>query len=172
MKTCSACTVSKSLTDFTKRNRRNQTHSHRCKACDKLWWEQNRERVLVTRREFYHSNKEASIIRTRNNWERRLLKTAKGRAKRKNLAFTLVLSDIVIPDKCPYLKVELTRELGQGQVLTNASIDRIDSTKGYTPDNIRVISYLANTMKNNATKEQLSIFAKNVLKMHPITKGD
>ena len=43
------------------------------------------------------------------------------------------------------------------------NIDRIDPTKGYTPDNIQVISGLGNRMKSNATKAQLDIFAKWVL---------
>ena len=100
-----------------------------------------------------------------------MLHNTKANAKRRGRACTLILSDILIPDKCTYLSIPLTRIVGKGSVSTNASLDRIDSTKEYTPDNIQIISILANTMKNNATKEQLSTFAKNVLKIHPTNKG-
>lgn len=91
-------------------------------------------------------------------------KQAKHRAKYdyKNMDFTIDVEDIVLPKVCPYLGVgfiPLDKDYGY-------SLDRIDSSKGYTPDNIQVISRLANIMKNNATKEQLIAFAKGVLAVH------
>jgi hypothetical protein len=39
------------------------------------------------------------------------------------------------------------------------SLDRVDNSKGYTKDNVWVISQLANKMKNNASLDQLRCFA-------------
>lgn len=41
--------------------------------------------------------------------------------------------------------------------------DRIDNTKGYTKDNVQVISHLANQMKASATRDQLQVFCKRML---------
>lgn len=89
---------------------------------------------------------------------------AKHRAKwdYNEMEFTIKVEDIIIPDICPYMGIPfipLDKDLGY-------SLDRIDSSKGYTQDNIQVISYIANKMKNNATTEQLIQFAKGVLSLH------
>ena len=118
------------------------------------------------------SAKTAYNIKYRHdNWESFMVRASRTRARKISKEHTITVDDIIIPTKCPYLNVELTRIAGQGNTPTNASLDRIDNTKGYTPDNIQVISILANTMKNKATKEQLITFAKNILKIHPINRG-
>lgn len=78
------------------------------------------------------------------------------------MEFTITVADIVLPKKCPYFNevfVALDKRWGY-------SLDRIDSTKGYTPDNIQVISRLANQLKNCASEEELIRFAKGVLAVH------
>jgi hypothetical protein len=103
---------------------------------------------------------------TCENQSMRLLHSCKNNAKKQNIEFALKVEDIVIPKTCMYLGIELTNISGEGRVQSNASIDRIDSTKGYIKDNIQVISDLANKMKQNATPEQLVTFAKNILRLH------
>lgn len=85
---------------------------------------------------------------------------AKMRAKERGLDFNIEVSDINIPDLCPVLGIPLNMNSGKsGAFINSPSLDRKDSTKGYTKDNIQVISQLANAMKHKATKEQLLSFA-------------
>ncbi len=90
-----------------------------------------------------------------------MYKQAKARAKLKGHDFTLTIEDVVIPEKCPIMGVKL-EWIPYGFNPYSPSIDRIDSSKGYTKDNIQVISSIANRMKWNATKEQLLTFCKGV----------
>ena len=42
------------------------------------------------------------------------------------------------------------------------SLDRIDSSKGYIPGNVWVISRRANAIKSDATLEELELLVKNL----------
>lgn len=121
-------------------------------------------------REYYHKHKTMLNPKKRqwdeDNFEWVLWSSCRRRARYEDLNFQLDVSDIIIPKVCPYLNILLTRTQGEGVVWSNASVDRIDNSKGYTNDNIMIISRMANSMKQHATKEQLLTFAKNVLKLH------
>ena len=82
--------------------------------------------------------------------------------------FNLSVEDIIIQTHCPYLGMELTTIFNENDNDNYYSIDRIDSNYGYVKGNIQIISRLANTMKNKASKEQMITFAKNILKMYNI----
>jgi hypothetical protein len=114
--------------------------------------------------DFYFSNKKVckscSSKRTKewcvNNYTHFLWTQARARATRDSREFTISERDIQIPEFCPVLGMKLV--IGRNnntQKDDSPSIDRIDSTRGYTPDNIKVISYRANTLKNNATLQEL-----------------
>jgi hypothetical protein len=91
---------------------------------------------------------------------------AKENSIKRGLDFNLDVEDIIIPQYCPLLGVELKYDIKDGNVDDYYSIDRIDSSLGYVKGNIQIISNLANTMKNKSTKEQLITFAKNVLEIY------
>lgn len=110
--------------------------------------------------------KEAVYKYLTNNPKKKLFHSAKNNAKNKNIEFTITEDDITIPEYCPYLGVKLTHILGSGRCESNMSIRSIDSNKGYIPGNIQIISDLANRMKQNATPEQLIVFATNILKQY------
>ena len=89
----------------------------------------------------------------------------KSRAKSLGVEFSLSLSDISIPQKCPALGINLRRLPLNGKVADNSpTLDRIDPSAGYTPGNIAVISHRANSIKRSATIEELGqiiIYMKN-----------
>ena len=64
-------------------------------------------------------------------------------------------------NKCPVFGFEFS--VGEPRI-NSPSLDRINNNKGYTPDNIQIISDLANKMKQNANDEQLTKFAQWILK--------
>lgn len=81
-----------------------------------------------------------------------LLNTARARARKKGLCCTIKLDDIVVPEVCPILGIPIFSS--DGKVGPNSpSIDRVDSTKGYVPGNIAVISHRANQIKSDMTPE-------------------
>lgn len=80
---------------------------------------------------------------------------AKSRCKTNGREFTITVEDVkrVDTDFCPLLEIPIYRyPIATGADRTmkikpdSKSLDRIDSSKGYTPDNIRVISWQANSM--------------------------
>ena len=89
---------------------------------------------------------------------KRLVREAKYRAQKKDLDFNITYKDLEIPYCCPVLQFELSKQ-GVKVGPNSPSLDRIDPTKGYVKGNVQVISHLANTMKSNATPEQLLNFA-------------
>lgn len=103
--------------------------------------------------------------RNRAQWQeaninRILLASAKSRAKKTNLDFNLTLDDIIVPMFCPILGVKLDHTRNIGRRFNGASLDRIDSSKGYVKGNVWVISDLANRMKQDASIEQLKTFGE------------
>ncbi len=75
--------------------------------------------------------------------------------KERNIPFEITAKDITpLPDSCPILGIPLF--FGDGVFGPNSpTIDRIDSNRGYEKGNVMVISHRANTLKSNATVEEL-----------------
>ena len=93
---------------------------------------------------------------------------AKQRCAKSGLEFDIKVDDIVIPDECPILGIKINMNSGKsGAYINSPSLDRIDNNKGYTKDNIQVISQLANAMKGAASIDQLQKFAGWVNKTYP-----
>jgi hypothetical protein len=83
-----------------------------------------------------------------------LLKNAKARAKLKSLECTITVNDFEIPEYCPCFGMRL--EFGDKHYCEESpTLDRIDNAKGYVPGNVQVVSWKANRLKNNATRQDI-----------------
>lgn len=96
-----------------------------------------------------------------------MVKRAQDRAKLKNVKFDISWKDVKYVTVCPILEIplnwgETTNEGGRN--IDTPSLDRIIPELGYIKGNVRIISNLANMMKNSANRKQLETFTKNIFK--------
>ncbi len=90
----------------------------------------------------------------RRNPEAYLLWSIKTRAKKRGIPFNLTHEDVQIPENCPILGIPLEINLGHSGP-NSPTLDRIIPGKGYIRGNVQVISHRANTIKSDATLEEL-----------------
>lgn len=115
-------------------------------------------------KEYYQKNIDKETTRRKENTLGFALSGVKVRAKRRKLEFNLTKEDMIFPEICPVLGIKLERRKGYGSNPNSPSIDRIDNSKGYTKDNIQIMSKRANSMKSDATPEELLKFAQWIIK--------
>ena len=149
MKVCPKCQLLKHASNFGTRNRTLVSGNIKvylrsyCSVCD----------VNVVKK----------YNQTKVGYLKKLLGSAKSRAKKNNLPFNVSFESLLPTalDKCPILNTPLVYSIGVGGLTEKSpSIDRIDSSKGYIDGNVQIISHRANTLKSNATKEELIALGK------------
>jgi hypothetical protein len=161
-KKCGACKEEVDVARFTKNNASKDRLQSVCKSCDKF-------RQAVRRIEKAVETREYSLNYQRNRRKdpeyriQMLLNASKQRALKKNREHTLTLKEIKelwpVDNKCPVFGFNLEWN-NEGFRETSPSLDRIDSSKGYTKDNVQVISWKANRIKAYATIEELETVLK------------
>lgn len=159
LKVCSRCHQSKFLFEFSKSKANKDGLQYHCRSCDKEYQQKRRSQNSESLKEY----SKKYLQKKKQNFEFRLqmlLNASKQRALSKNREHTITLEDIKeaypIDNKCPVFGFDL--EFGDaGFREKSPSIDRIDSSKGYTKDNIQIISWKANRLKSSATTEDLEI---------------
>lgn len=167
MKICRKCKQDKEVEEFSKDKSSSDGRCSMCKQCTNTYKKSIRTRARELQALKMQDSTYREYIRTRDReWRRNnpilhLYRGAKKRAKEKGLEFNIEHSDVVITTHCPILGVEFVQGV-KGDYQKSYSLDRIDSSKGYIKGNVRVISMRANTMKNNATYEELMAFALNI----------
>lgn len=100
---------------------------------------------------------------------------ARKRAKKQRIEFSITTETFKEQTHCSIFKQNEFNfsATNKKRDPNSMSIDRIDPRKGYTPDNVWLISMRANRIKNDATPEELRLIADAVeerLKSH--AKGE
>ena len=143
MKKCKDCNQNKKLSSFYKDRKGVRSDCKEChNAKNKIWHENFK---LKNPNVYIHQK-------------------TKIRAKKNNIPFDITVEDIIIPETCPVLGISL--KAGEKKVCSNSpSIDRIKPELGYVKGNIQIISFRANTLKNNATIEELQKVLEHLKKI-------
>jgi DNA-binding CsgD family transcriptional regulator len=142
MKPCSKCGEWKPLTEFYKRKISKDRLEGLCKACsqhnNKKWCRQNPV-------DYYCSMMTAQ---------------AKRRAAQKGMEFSLTPKYVksIVTKNCPVFGTPFHWEYGHGLGYNGSSpsLDRIDNSKGYVEGNVAIISRRANSIKSDATSEEIA----------------
>lgn len=170
VKRCSKCNEIKPESEFTKNKNRPDGLTVWCKSCNKKardsYYLLNKNKIKKRVKKFKEENKEhllnqSKIYRARYR-VKRMLYAARYRAKSLGLPFDIDIEDVTIPEYCPVLKIKLNTDCN-AQTRNSPSLDRIIPKLGYVKGNVKVMSWQANTMKNDASVEELKNFAEWVL---------
>lgn len=158
-KHCKKCDKILPVFSFTKNSASKDGLQAVCRSCDNL---RQQKRRVEKRKELQEYGKKyrQKHIDDMDFRLQGLLNASRARAREKNREHTLTKQDLheLFPKDgcCPIFGFKLEWN-GSGFRETSPSIDRIDSTKGYTKDNIQIISWKANRIKGYASVEELEV---------------
>lgn len=127
-----------------------------CKKCQRKRYYKERQRLL---------NDDFAALRYKLS---QALKGTRRRSKERNTYNDLDLEYLMFlwqkqNGKCALTGIDMTYKFYCGRVNSNLSVDRIDSSKGYTKDNVQLVCMAANQMKNDLSQEEFEFMCKRVL---------
>lgn len=121
----------------------NQAQIDIFKEKQKKYWDSNRKHLYQKQRQWRQRHP-----------KKLMLNVIISRAKKKGLDCNLTIEDLLDNQICPVFKTKLMYNRDEKDHKLKASVDRIDNTKGYTKDNIAIISRRANTLKSNGSLKE------------------
>jgi thiol-disulfide isomerase/thioredoxin len=187
-KICGKCKVERSTSDFDKNKKASDGLASWCKPCRRAWTNEYIKLPHVKERLDKYERERAKdprvkAMRVRDTQKSRdryksedikgfkmsqMLNGARRRAKLGGYDFNITEDDLPSyreTECCPILGIRLCWE-NKGKLQDSSpTIDRIDSSRGYTPDNVVLISHRANTLKNNGTAEEHRLIADFMLRV-------
>ena len=87
-------------------------------------------------------------------WLRITLTMAKSRAKKRGIPFDITVADVVVPTHCPITLQPLAYGCSNRD-RSGPSLDRVNPALGYVKGNVRVISLMANVIKQDCTSPEI-----------------
>ena len=144
-----------------------EANRDRKNASTQKWAEANRDRKNASKQKWAEANREKANAHSKRSRmrahrdptvkARNMVNSSKARAIKAGIPHSITFKDLLpIPNTCPVLGVPmvLSGEQNHGAI---ASLDRLIPELGYVKGNVCVISRRANTLKSNATIEELEL---------------
>ena len=130
----------------------------------KRYRDKNKDKIAEYKKEYWND----VLSSTAKGLCMRIRKDCKNRATKRKLEHNISIEYLMklLDDcnyTCPVFKNKFIIDSKEKNKLYKPSLDRIDNSKGYIEGNVMWISWKANTMKSNATKKELKMFAKWVM---------
>ena len=159
-KTCAKCKCELSFGMFNKRN--NETLDCYCKSCRPVIahnWRMNNLDTVKQREKLYKYNNKSKIQQHQKEYNKRWIARIKSRFSRwkrsayqRNIPFDLTLEQLEsMPLVCYYTGDALVLKSNERNTV---SLDRLDSSKGYTITNVVYCCAFVNLMKHESSYEQ------------------
>jgi endogenous inhibitor of DNA gyrase (YacG/DUF329 family) len=157
---------------FCSRNCYAEKHSDKvtvtCERCGKIV---QKTKKCAAKYKRHFCSKECSVLMRQDGLSlfRNFVRGACRHLEKRKLHLDVTPEDLkIIWEKqegiCPYTgwKLKLKSDRGDRRNLLNASLDRIDSSMGYTKENVQFVSIMANYAKNDFSDDQLFEFCRAV----------
>ena len=175
-KLCSLCSVEKGLDEFSKRSNSKDGRHPWCRSCCSAYRSSKGYDKYASRKEYYRSyateyRKKQANKDYEESFRKKykgsfkgtvtsLLTGAKGRAKLRNIDFSLSrewIESNLEPMICQATYSPLTLEIDKSVQHSpfRPSIDRVDNTKGYTEDNCLITCVIYNKCKSDCHHEDV-----------------
>lgn len=179
-KECSRCGVQKETKEFSAKSRSKDGLQSHCKSCGMeicYTWRKKKMEGKGQAVRPYRSRYEGqprTVDEFGNIFEfnqattaklRQLLTSAKVRAKEKGCPLDIDIQYVasLYVDKCPLLGIDLSWGNSGMAIANSPSLDKIDPRLGYVHGNVWIISHRANTIKSDATPQELLAIANALL---------
>lgn len=158
IKTCTTC---KKDLDLNSKNYRisktrkdgNHLYRYECRNCErnrtKNWKKENPSLLKQQKKRYIEKTRDSS-----KHILKRLLKLAKRRAKEKNIECSINEQNLNWTGVCPVLGVEL-KPCRDKCSSNSPTLDRMKNEEGYIEGNVQIISFKANSIKGNATADEI-----------------
>lgn len=138
------------------------------------WHQTNREYAAAKMRERYQANRDQRLANMRQAFQtnrrlrpwRNLLASAKERAAKAGLVFTLTEEWAIErwTGRCEVTNIEFQYVTQQtGSRFYSPSIDQIEAGKGYTPENCRFVLWAINSFKYDGTNSDMITAARAIV---------